>query len=184
MPSPRACCCAGSSTGWGPTSRSTSSRRELVRRLIELQLLRRREMESPDPGSPTHELVARRSKDWLADVRAALRSLATGALGRPAAPGNGDRGAAWRPGMAQHARRPARSRDASPGDGVARRRASSSAAAGLGLPRAAIPTRATLRSATAASGCRPSCWSGASRASWRARPSDRVPRPSGRSDST
>ncbi len=63
----------------GPGEPNESARRAVLRALIELQLYADAEMASLIPGSPAHDLLARRSKDWLAEVRGTLRDLSTGA---------------------------------------------------------------------------------------------------------
>ncbi len=56
-------------------------RREMLRWLTELQSRADGLMAALVPGTERYELVARRAREWLADVRAALRTGATGANG-------------------------------------------------------------------------------------------------------
>ncbi len=57
-----------------------NTRRELLRELAELQQGALAQMTSLAPGSERHELVARRSREWLAEIKSAVRSI-TGAVG-------------------------------------------------------------------------------------------------------
>jgi hypothetical protein len=65
--------------GMGPGEPIESARRTLVRRLSELQVTAIQEMGDLITGTPRHGEVALRAKDWLVDVRVALRNLVTGA---------------------------------------------------------------------------------------------------------
>ncbi len=67
----------------GPSEEVEKPRRELLRWLTALQMRADGEMGSLVPGTERHDLVARRSRDWLADIRAALRSVTTGASVHP-----------------------------------------------------------------------------------------------------
>jgi hypothetical protein len=58
----------------GPDPPVESSRRELVRRLTELQLLTAHEMGALVQESSCHKEVADRVKDWLTEARAAVRN--------------------------------------------------------------------------------------------------------------
>jgi hypothetical protein len=64
--------------GLGPDDAIESSRREVVRRLTELQLLADAAMTGLAPGTPATHLVASRVKEGLTDARAAIRSALTG----------------------------------------------------------------------------------------------------------
>ena len=59
------------------------TRRELLRRLIELQLRADALIASLAPGSENHDLVGRRSRAWLDEIRSALRNVSTGAALHP-----------------------------------------------------------------------------------------------------
>jgi hypothetical protein len=60
-----------------------NARRELLRFLTELQLGADVLMASLVPGTELYEAVARRSRDWLDDVKAALRSVTSAAASDP-----------------------------------------------------------------------------------------------------
>lgn len=61
--------------GTGPGEPIESSRRAVVRRLSELQVLAVQEMGMLVAGTPRHGELAARAKEWLDDVRTALRNL-------------------------------------------------------------------------------------------------------------
>ena len=63
--------------GVGPGEPIESTRRALVRRLSELQVIAATEMGSLVAGNPGHSEVAVRAREWLMDVRASLRNLLT-----------------------------------------------------------------------------------------------------------
>jgi len=63
--------------GMRPGEPIESTRRTLVRRLSELQVIAAQEMGALVAGTPRHDQVAVRARDWLVDVRAALRNLLT-----------------------------------------------------------------------------------------------------------
>ena len=84
-----------------PSEEVEISRRELLRVLTELQECADVEMASLVPGTERHDLVARRAREWLDDVRAALRNVTSGAPAQPAAAGDGHRGSAKRAGVAE-----------------------------------------------------------------------------------
>ena len=62
----------------GPDEPAESSRRAVVRRLTELQVLADFAMDALAPGTPRSHNVADRVKDWLADTRLTLRKVLTG----------------------------------------------------------------------------------------------------------
>ena len=64
--------------GLGPDEPIESSRREVVRRLTELQLLADLAMTGLQPGTPTFQIVAARVKDGLVEARAAVRTALAG----------------------------------------------------------------------------------------------------------
>ncbi|HKI18577.1 MAG TPA: hypothetical protein VKA15_11885, partial [Isosphaeraceae bacterium] len=61
----------------GPDDAAESSRRAVVRRLTELQVLADSEMNALAPGTPRYNNVADRVKDWLADARVTIRNVLT-----------------------------------------------------------------------------------------------------------
>jgi hypothetical protein len=64
--------------GLGQESAIESNRREVVRRLAELQVLAEAGMERLEAGSPNHQLVAARAKDGLTEARVAVRNVLSG----------------------------------------------------------------------------------------------------------
>jgi len=62
----------------GPDEPGESSRRAVVRRLTELQVMADLEMNALAPGTPSYDDVAGRVKGWLADARETLRGVLTG----------------------------------------------------------------------------------------------------------
>ncbi len=64
--------------GLGPDETIESSRREVVRRLTELQLLAEAAMTGLQPGTPAVHLVAARVKEGQIEARAAVRSVLAG----------------------------------------------------------------------------------------------------------
>jgi hypothetical protein len=62
----------------GPDEATEASRRDVVRRLTELQLLTDNELANLKPGTPAHQLVAARAKEGLADARTAVQNVLGG----------------------------------------------------------------------------------------------------------
>ena len=57
-----------------------NTRRELLCSLAELQQAADAQLTALVPGTERHELLARRSREWLAEIKSALRSI-SGAVG-------------------------------------------------------------------------------------------------------
>ena len=138
--------------GLVPERRPNRGRRQVVCRLTELQRLAGEELAGLRAGTARHREVATRVKEWLVEVRVAVRNVLTVLQFEPLHQAMAIEGAARRPRMVEHRRGPARQRAPHAAGGLAGRRAGAAARLAGPAGRAAIPTRATSRSASAASG--------------------------------